>query len=244
MSIESPLKAFKSPYPYIYNTTPRSLQRRTGGLLLDRIFQYFLPLAFFGYRSDAGETCWGNGKLRVCQSIKHQVHADVCSGSYQNACSRAAHQSEVCFVFGSSGVRCFCWVFRNSSVPNGAGVQDIFGTSEPTSPLDSLLSCVYNVQYFLDFVNPSCEILQFSQRTPHRKSKPHKSVGGVLIPPPPAAAGENGSCEKSARPPGAAFPAQRKGRCGLLPDSPPAAGGPGECQSPNRLPAGLGRRGS
>lgn len=48
----------------IHNTTPRSLQRRTGGLLLDRIFQYCLPLAFFGYRSDAWEQCWGNGKLR------------------------------------------------------------------------------------------------------------------------------------------------------------------------------------
>ena len=35
---------------------------------------------------------------------------------------------------------------RNSSVPNGAGIQDVLGTSELTSPLDSLLSCVYNIQ--------------------------------------------------------------------------------------------------
>ena len=35
----------------LYSTTPRSLQRRTGGLLLDRSFQYALPLAFLRYLS-------------------------------------------------------------------------------------------------------------------------------------------------------------------------------------------------
>lgn len=65
----------------LYSTTPRSLQRRTGGLLLDRSFQYALPLAFLGYRPDAGET----GELRGLPIHKTSVHADVCSGCYQNS---------------------------------------------------------------------------------------------------------------------------------------------------------------
>ena len=65
----------------LYSTTPRSLQRRTGGLLLDRSFQYALPLAFLRYRPDAGET----GELRGLPIHKTSVHADVCSGCYQNS---------------------------------------------------------------------------------------------------------------------------------------------------------------
>lgn len=52
-----------------------------GGLLLDRSFQYALPLAFLGYRPDAGET----GELRGLPIHKTSVHADVCSGCYQNS---------------------------------------------------------------------------------------------------------------------------------------------------------------
>ncbi len=75
----------------LYSTTPRSLQRRTGGLLLDRSFQYALPLAFLRYRPDAGETgelrgTQGNsGELRGLPIHKTSVHADVCSGCYQNS---------------------------------------------------------------------------------------------------------------------------------------------------------------
>ena len=65
----------------LYSTTPRSLQRRTGGLLLDRSFQYALPLAFLRYRPDSGET----GELRCLPIHKTSVHADVCSGCYQNS---------------------------------------------------------------------------------------------------------------------------------------------------------------
>ena len=64
----------------LYSTTPRSLQRRTGGLLLDRSFQYALPLAFLRYRPDAGET----GELRGLPIHKTSVHADVCSGLCQS----------------------------------------------------------------------------------------------------------------------------------------------------------------
>lgn len=53
----------------------------TGGLLLDRSFQYALPLAFLRYRPDAGET----GELRGLPIHKTSVHADVCSGCYQNS---------------------------------------------------------------------------------------------------------------------------------------------------------------
>ena len=52
-----------------------------GGLLLDRSFQYALPLAFLRYRPDAGET----GELRGLPIHKTSVHADVCSGCYQNS---------------------------------------------------------------------------------------------------------------------------------------------------------------
>ena len=36
------------------------------------------------YRSDAGETSGESKTLVTCQSVKHQVHADVCSGLYQS----------------------------------------------------------------------------------------------------------------------------------------------------------------
>ena len=35
-------------------------------------------------RSDARGTNWGSGNSGLCQSVKHQVHADVCSGLYQS----------------------------------------------------------------------------------------------------------------------------------------------------------------
>ena len=60
---------------------PPALQRRTGGRLLDRSFQYALPVAFLRYRPDAGET----GELRGLPIHKTSVHADVCSGCYQNS---------------------------------------------------------------------------------------------------------------------------------------------------------------
>ena len=65
--------------PSIQHNPP--LHRRTGGLLLDRSFQYALPLAFLRYRPDAGET----GELRGLPIHKTSVHADVCSGCYQNS---------------------------------------------------------------------------------------------------------------------------------------------------------------
>ncbi len=100
--------------PSISSTTPRSLQRRTGGLLLDRSFQYALPLAFLRYRPDAGET----GELRGLPIHKTSVHADVCSGCYQNSILVWLIIVRCVSSLGSSGVS--RW---NSSVPNGSGMS-------------------------------------------------------------------------------------------------------------------------
>lgn len=88
----------------------------------------------------------GQVTLGFRQSIKHLGHADVCLER-----SRAAHHSEVCFVFGG----CFLgyWLRIFSTLSNGAG-DLVLRTFELVSPLDSLLSCVYNVQYFSRFVKP------------------------------------------------------------------------------------------
>ena len=87
----------------LYSTTPRSLQRRTGGLLLDRSFQYALPLAFLRYRPDAGET----GELRGLPIHKTSVHADVCSGCYQNSILVLLIIVRCVSSLGSSGVSRF-----------------------------------------------------------------------------------------------------------------------------------------
>ena len=119
-----------------YSTTPRSLQRRTGGLLLDRSFQYALPLAFLECRSDAGVI----GELRGLPIHKTSLHADVCSGCYQNLILVWLIIVRYVSSLGQSGVSLFeeFLGFRT--------VQGFLGISELTSPWDSLLSCDYNVQ--------------------------------------------------------------------------------------------------
>ena len=86
-------------------------------------FPILLPLAFFDYRwipvmlGEINQETRGNSG--ICQSLKHRLHADSCSGLYQNF-SRVAHHSEVCFVFG---------FFRSSRgfnvdwFPYGAGMR-------------------------------------------------------------------------------------------------------------------------
>ena len=120
----------------LYSTTPRSLQRRTGGLLLDRSFQYALPLAFLECRSDAGVI----GELRGLPIHKTSLHADVCSGCYQNLILVWLIIVRYVSSLGQSGVSLFeeFLGFRT--------VQGFLGISELTSPWDSLLSCDYNVQ--------------------------------------------------------------------------------------------------
>ncbi len=118
------------------STTPRSLHRRTGGLLLDRSFQYALPLAFLECRSDAGVI----GELRGLPIHKTSLHADVCSGCYQNLILVWLIIVRYVSSLGQSGVSLFeeFLGFRT--------VQGFLGISELTSPWDSLLSCDYNVQ--------------------------------------------------------------------------------------------------
>ena len=85
---------FATGSPQKDSTTPHSLQRRMGGLLVDWIVQWSVPRAFLVYRSSA-RTERGQVTQGFRQSIKHLEHADVCFER-----SRAAHHSEVCFVFG------------------------------------------------------------------------------------------------------------------------------------------------
>ena len=102
------------------------------------------------------------GNSGVCQSIKHR---------YTQTSALVLTKTLVLVLLirvrcvSSLGLPEFAVVLlglRNSSVPNGAGIQDVLGTSELTSPLDSLLSCVYNVQQILDSVNNFYAILRFS----------------------------------------------------------------------------------
>ena len=71
-----------------------------GGSLLDRIFQYLLPLAFFGLPFG----CWGNiwgiensGYLPIRKTSGTRRRLLWSLPKY----SRVAHPSEKCFVFGN-----------------------------------------------------------------------------------------------------------------------------------------------
>ena len=80
----------------------------------------------------------------------HEIagHADVCSGLFS-----CGSLNEMRFVFGKLPEILPCLV--KSSDPNDAGIQVFRGSSELASPLDSLPSCVYNVQYLSAFVKVS-----------------------------------------------------------------------------------------
>ena len=64
-------------------TSPHSLRRRLGGSLIDRTVHWSVPLTFTDCRSDTnllGES----GKLWELPILKTALHADICSGIYQN----------------------------------------------------------------------------------------------------------------------------------------------------------------
>ena len=64
-------------------TSPHSLHRRMGGSPIDRTVHWSVPLTFTNYRSDTnllGES----GKLWELPILKTALHADICSGIYQN----------------------------------------------------------------------------------------------------------------------------------------------------------------
>ena len=64
-------------------TSPHSLRRRMGGSLIDRTVHWSVPLTFTDCRSDTnllGES----GKLWELPILKTALHADICSGIYQN----------------------------------------------------------------------------------------------------------------------------------------------------------------
>ena len=97
---------------------------------------------FLVYRSEkAGGSC------RVHQFLKHQVHAEVVLVwliIVRYVSSLVLSESRCLFA-----------------VLNGAEVT-VSESLELPSPWDSLLSCVYNVQYFFHFVNRFCTIFTFS----------------------------------------------------------------------------------
>ena len=105
-----------------------------GGLLIDWIVQWSVPRTFLD-----SVRCWGkSGNSRVSPILKTLGTRSHLLWSLPKL-ARVAHHSEECFVFGFAGVHCFeefliAERFRFS------------GISELTSPWDSLLSCVYNIQ--------------------------------------------------------------------------------------------------
>lgn len=124
-----------------------------GGLPIADLVQWTLPRTFLGYRSDA-EVSFG---LRWSLNLPiHEIagHADVCSD-----CSRVAHHREVRFVFGKLPEITLPWDGFGIRTMLGSGFR---GSSELASPLDSLPSCVYNVQYFFRFVKWRCANFTFS----------------------------------------------------------------------------------
>lgn len=65
----------------LYSTTPRSLQRRTGGPTSGSEFPICITSCFHEIPSG----CWGNRGTQGFAIHKTSVHADVCSGCYQNS---------------------------------------------------------------------------------------------------------------------------------------------------------------
>ena len=117
-----------------------------GGLLIDWIVQWSVPRTFLDSVRCRGKS----GNSRVSPILKTLGTRSHLLWSLPKL-ARVAHHSEECFVFGFAGVHCFeefliAERFRFS------------GISELTSPWDSLLSCVYNVQYFFAFVNTVCAL--------------------------------------------------------------------------------------
>ena len=105
-----------------------------GGLLIDWIVQWSVPRTFLDSVRCRGKS----GNSRVSPILKTLGTRSHLLWSLPKL-ARVAHHSEECFVFGFAGVHCFeefliAERFRFS------------GISELTSPWDSLLSCVYNIQ--------------------------------------------------------------------------------------------------
>lgn len=99
------------------------------------------------YRSDAGNTGESKNSGWFAPILKTSVHAELCSGDFQNGLVLLSIVS-VFRLWGSSGVYTFS---EQSSRFRTA--REFRNLLDLPSPWDSLLSCVYNVQYFFEFVN-------------------------------------------------------------------------------------------
>ena len=73
----------QSPLRSGQKTSPHSLQRRMGGSLIDRTVHWSVPLTFTDCRSDTNRL-GESGKLWELPILKTALHADICSGIYQN----------------------------------------------------------------------------------------------------------------------------------------------------------------
>ena len=154
--------------PKQQNTTPHPLQRRMGGLLVDRIFQFvYLQIALelpFGCRE-----CWGIGKLRdMLQSIKQSVHADHCSKLFQSGLVLLSIVS-VFRLWGSSGV---CTVAENALNSERRGNLGISWTCLAHGTHSFPVSILYNIFSNLSIV--LCNFNIFTKLHPASKCNLHK----------------------------------------------------------------------
>lgn len=135
-------------FPHNAKHNPPLAPSANGGLTRESDFPKCLPPDCFGITVRM-PGIRGNRETQGYAPIhKTSVHADHCSGFFQNGLSRAA---QIMRCVSSLGIfRSLRVLLKKLSIPNGAGIWESLGLP---SPWDSLLSCVYTVQYFFRFVN-------------------------------------------------------------------------------------------
>ena len=139
-------------------TSPHSLRRRMGGSFIDRTVHWSVPLTFTDCRSDTnllGES----GKLWELPILKTALHADICSGIYQNVLVWLIIVS----VFRLWGCFQKLLAVDTYSIPNGF----LFRSCEPPSFLahgthSFPVSIMYNI--FSPLSTDSVQFLLFHKR--------------------------------------------------------------------------------
>ena len=151
------------------NTTPHSLQRRMGGLRVDRIFQFvYLQISSglpFGCRE-----YWGIGKLRdMLQSIKQRYTQIIALDFSKTACLVLLSIVSVFRLWGSSGV---CAVTENALDYERRGTLGISWTYLAHGTHSFPVSILYNI--FFDLSIALCNFNIFTKSTPPQKCNLHK----------------------------------------------------------------------
>lgn len=155
--------------PKQQNTTPHPLQRRMGGLLVDRIFQFvYLQIALelpFGCRE-----CWGIGKLRdMLQSIKQRDTQIIALEFSKTLCLVLLSIVSVFRLWGSSGV---CTVAENALNSERRGNLGISWTCLAHGTHSFPMSILYNIFSNLSIV--LCNFNIFTKLHPASKCNLHK----------------------------------------------------------------------